>query len=152
MKCNIDAVIFQQEGFMGYGWVLRDDERMVIAAKNGVMNGLVDPAMAEAMSCREALSWLKSLNISKVIVESDALQVINCLNGDHSDKSYFGNIIDDCKILSKDLGVCLFKFVRRSANQVAHTLAKATGSMSDRGVWFYNHPQFLSHVIDVDLH
>ena len=76
LKCNIDAVIFQQEGFMGYGWVLRDDEGVVIAAKNGVMNGLVDLAMAEAMSCREALSWLKSLNISKVIVESDALQVL----------------------------------------------------------------------------
>ena len=152
LKCNIDAAIFQHGGFMGYGWVLRDDEGTMIAAKNGVMNGLVNPAMAEAMSCREALSWLKSLNIDKVIVESDALQVINSLNGEHGDKSYFGSIINDCKILSKDFGVCLFQFVKRSANQVAHMLAKATGSMSDRGTWFYNHPQFFSNVIEFDLH
>ena len=76
VKCNIDAAIFQQEGFMGYGWILRNDERMMIVAKNGVINGLVDPAMTEVISCRKALSWLKSLNITKVIVKSDSLQVL----------------------------------------------------------------------------
>ena len=89
---------------MGYGWVIENKERVMIAAKNGVMNGLFDSAMAEAISCREALNWLKNLNITKVIVESDALQVINAMKGDHGDRLYFDFIINDCKILSKDLG------------------------------------------------
>ena len=49
-------------------------------------------------------------------MESDALQVINAVKDVHGDSSHFGAIIDDCKVLSKDLGECVFKFVRRSPN------------------------------------
>ena len=56
IKCNIDVAIFNQEGYMGYGWVIKNEEGIMIALKNGVMNGLLDPTMVEARSCRKALS------------------------------------------------------------------------------------------------
>ena len=95
---------------------------------------------------------MKNWNLNKIIVEFDALQVIKAIQDAYGDCSYFGAIIDDCKVISKDLESCVFKFVRRSANRVAHTLARATGSESDRGEWFYNHPQFISYVLASDGH
>ena len=59
----IDAAIFDQ-GYSGFGWVIRDDAWVLLAAKNGILSSVVDPLMAEAMSCRKALSWLKNLNLS----------------------------------------------------------------------------------------
>ena len=53
--------------------MIRNEDEAVVAAKNGILYGLMDPTVAEALSCREALNWLKSLNITKVIVESNAL-------------------------------------------------------------------------------
>ena len=59
--------------------MIRNEEGVKVAAKNGILYGVLDPPMAEAMSCRKVLSWLKSLNIIKVIVEFDTLQVINAM-------------------------------------------------------------------------
>ena len=120
-----------------------------MATRNEVFIGPMELALAEAMCCKEALSWLKSLGYNKVIVESDAQQLIHALHDSYGDFSYFGSLVDDCKIISRDLGECLFVFTKRSMNQVAHSL-KATGSMSDREVWFFNLLLFISHVLSLN--
>ena len=42
--------------------------------------------------------------------------VFNALVSSNMDIFYFGSIIDDYKILVKDLGECSFAFVKRSVN------------------------------------
>ena len=106
----------------------------MISARNAKLRGPLDPAIAEVMSCREALSWLKSLGLNKVILEFDAQLVIQSILGSKVDGSYFGSLIDDCRFLAKDLDECLFVFVKRSTNQIAHVLARATDSVSDQGI------------------
>ena len=150
LKCNVDAATFHQQGLSGFGCVIRDEKGSFIAAKNGLLVGFFDPFLAEIMSCREVLSWLKTLGINKVIVEMDALNVFHALINSNMDFSYAGSIIDDCKILAQDLFDCSFAFVKRSANQVAHTLARVTGSMSDLGEWFLDYPLFISRVLAMD--
>nr|GMC67927.1 uncharacterized protein LOC109167502 [Ipomoea batatas] len=56
------------------GWVLRDDKGKFIAAMSVPGNGVFTPSEAEGMAIREALSWLKEKGITKVQVETDALQ------------------------------------------------------------------------------
>ena len=112
----------------------------------------MDPLLAEAKSCKELLNWLKNLNLNKDIIESYALKVNKAIQKANGDCSYFGAIIDNSKVMLKDLENCVFKFVRRSTNRVAHTLARATSSESDRGEWFYNHFHFLSYVLDSDVY
>ena len=121
-----------------------------MVARNEVLTGLMEPTLTEAMSCKEALSWLKSLGYNKVIVESNAQQLIHALQDSNGDLSYFGFIVDDCKIMSKDLGEYLFVFAKRLANQVAHSLVRAAGSMFDRRVWFFSLPLFISHILALD--
>ena len=72
------------------------------------------------------------------------------MNNSVNDHSYYGVLVDDCKILSKDLSECLFVFAKRSTNHVAHVLARAAGSTTDRGVWLYNPPSFISKVMSLD--
>ena len=102
------------------------------------------------MSCKKALNQLKNLGFIKVIIEMDALNVYNALVKSNMDLSYDGSIIDDCKILAQDLVECAF--VKRSANRVAYTLARAVDSMSDLGEQFYDLPSFISGVMILGNH
>ncbi|KAG8638764.1 hypothetical protein MANES_14G060250v8 [Manihot esculenta] len=96
-----------------------------------VVPGLMDPLLGEVLCFREALSWLKSKNYFPICVETDCELIVNALNSPHTDSSYFELMINDCKALLQELQYVSFAFVRRSANQVAHTVARAASSMSD---------------------
>ena len=66
----------------GYGWVMRDVAGLLKMA--GGMGGEVfhGAAMAEAGDIRAALVKCKDLGSDKVEVESDALSIIQMLNGE----------------------------------------------------------------------
>ena len=46
-------------------------------------------------------------------------------------RSWFGDIIDDCKRLLKELPYVNVIFVKRSANAAAHSIARASASYPD---------------------
>lgn len=70
IKCNIDVCVFSSH--LGHGCVIRDIQGEVIAARSTILPGGGDVFMAETMSCKEALSWLKELNFDRVVLEMDA--------------------------------------------------------------------------------
>ncbi|XP_073126761.1 uncharacterized protein [Henckelia pumila] len=151
LKCNVDAAIFNSPPRMGFGCIIRDSMGEAIAAVHGCFPGVFDPRTAEALSIREALSWLKDLSYSDIMVESDALTLIEALKKRSPDDSYVGLIIEDCRFLALELNSCSFVFVRRSANQAAHTLAKAAGSLSGREGRVIPSPSLVSVVVVQDL-
>lgn len=63
----------------------------------------IGPKIAEALAFREALSWLKTLQISRVFIELDSLCVVQAFHGKTKDSSYLGSIISDCSLIVKDL-------------------------------------------------
>ena len=81
--------------------MIRNEQGSFVAAKNGLIVSSFDPFLAEALSWRKALSWIKNLGFSKVIMELDALTVYNALVNSNMDFSYVGSVIDDCKILHR---------------------------------------------------
>ncbi|XP_073152214.1 uncharacterized protein [Henckelia pumila] len=101
------------------------------AAIQGRIHGNKDPNTKEALSIREALKWIKNLQLSPIIVESDALVVIEALHRTVPDHSSLFLIIEDCKLLAQDVSSCSFVYVRRLVNQAAHTFARGTASMSN---------------------
>lgn len=133
LKCNVDAAIFSSKGYAGFGCIIRDHLGYVIAATHGRLPGIQNPSLAEALGIREALSWIKSLNLSNILVESDALLIVKALNSFSPDSSSsVGLIVEDCISLALEIHCFfLFVFVRRSANQVTHALVKAFVSLSD---------------------
>ncbi|KAG8646930.1 hypothetical protein MANES_09G042601v8 [Manihot esculenta] len=103
------------------GMVVRNSLGYCCECQIMIVSGLMDPLLGE----------LKSKNYFPVCMETDCELVVNALNSSHSDSLYFKLIINDCKALLHELQYISFAFVRRSANQVAHTVARRAGSMSD---------------------
>lgn len=62
VKANIDAALFDDIGCIGMGSVVRDAEGQFLMARSRRREGLVPPREAEALSLKEALSWLKDTN------------------------------------------------------------------------------------------
>ena len=60
---------------------------------------------------------MKTLCINRVILESDAQQIISALNSIMKNFFYFDLIINDYKIFVKDLIECFFVFTNRLTNK-----------------------------------
>lgn len=60
LKLNVDATIDEENGRMGFGWVLRDEEGVFKAAVSKVWRGAFLSREAEAVAIRETLSWIKA--------------------------------------------------------------------------------------------
>ena len=151
LKCNVDARIFSSQGRYSFGGVIRDYGGGFVAAKCQSFSGLFRPREAEALAVREALSWIKNLHLSTVIVETDCLNVYSALvSQDYSPNGFgLGLIIADCQALAKLVGEVRFSFVRRFANVTAHNMARVGGSMSGPGEWRDVPPPWLCPMLTV---
>lgn len=116
-----------------------------MSARSSAQHVRLNPKEAEAVAIREALSWLRDKALDNIIVESDALQVINCIRGQQDD-SHCGLVVGDCSQLLGSFTNVSIRFVRRSANVVAHVCAKAAIFISGLKEWT-TPPDFLSSVL-----
>jgi ribonuclease HI len=150
LKCNVDASV--TDSHCGYAGVLRDSNGVVLPAIRGRFQGIYSPRLAEALSIREVLSWLKTNGREDVIVESDALCIVQAINSNNADFSHFGAVIEDCKTLVNSLINGVVSWVGRSANNLAHTLARVDCFMPDRESWDLSMPLNISAVVLADLY
>ena len=72
--------------------------------------------------------------MSKVIVELDALLVVSSLCSPGSLSAY-DLVISDCIALSNYFTSISFRFVKRSANELAHHFAQSVRSSAGLVVW-----------------
>ncbi|KAK6128265.1 hypothetical protein DH2020_037992 [Rehmannia glutinosa] len=152
LKCNVDGAIFSHEDRVGYGCVVRNFKGEFVAAKKGVLQGINDPEIVEAISFREALSWIKNRFKDVVMsVETDSLCVIQAIWGKAFSNSYFSTVIGDCINMLRELPLVSCVFVRRSVNRVAHGLAKAMDSMSGVVVWENTPLSFICNLLLSDI-
>ena len=116
-------------------------------------SGTSSPELAEAMGIREALSWIKSTHWSNVIIETDCLVAVQGIRSSVVMLSYYGRIISDCKDLLNELKYrhVVLRFIKRSANTVAHHLARSTCVVSDRVFCRSNAPSNFISVLANDL-
>ncbi|XP_019190315.1 PREDICTED: uncharacterized protein LOC109184732 [Ipomoea nil] len=145
LKCNVDAATF--EDGVGFGAVIRDWNGRFIAAKSGRLNGENDPFIAEVLAAKEALTWIKEQGLNNIILESDCLLFCNAFHSRSVDFSYVGLYIKQCRSIAMDIGIVHVSHVRRSANRVAHELARATGSMAGSVVWTQVPPSCISDIL-----
>lgn len=108
-----------------------------------MITGNMQPRVAEAMSLREAMEWMKDWRYRRCIFESGAKLLVDAVNGKLG-KTYFDTIAADCIELMKHFEEVLVIFVHRSANMIAHMLARATCSTSGLQEWLYTAPEFIS--------
>nr|KYP69497.1 hypothetical protein KK1_008688 [Cajanus cajan] len=128
MKCNTDAAIFKDTNSYSFTFCLRDNHGRFKAATTGWYHGLSPPHEAEAIACIEAMSWLTNSSYENVQVELDCKTVVDDLHGSNQLLSEYGLLIQKGRSIlasHKNLSV---RFIRRQANHVAHSLARAARS------------------------
>ncbi|CAH9075972.1 unnamed protein product [Cuscuta epithymum] len=148
LKLNVDAAVRSDR--CGLGWCLRDEDGNFVAGTAMPWPGILSSLEAELIAIREALSWLQGTGWQSVEVESDASRAISEIKK-HTSFSSFGLIAEDIRELATNFANISFFFTRRSANKLAHSIAKAACSMSYSCSWFYVIPSFLSCIFYNDL-
>ncbi|KAM6555080.1 hypothetical protein CsatB_015842 [Cannabis sativa] len=114
IKVNVDASIFEGRQDYGYGMVARDEHGFMLEATSRLCHGSVRPELAE------------------VTLETDCLVVVQAICNPTLMTSLFGDVIKECQNLLVNLCGVTISFVKRSANLVAHEIARAVISYSDR--------------------
>lgn len=74
------------------------------------------------MASREALDWLKNAGFDRVLLESDALQVVRSLLYPIENNKYLGGVLlDYCNFLPCFTNISIF-YIKRSMNRCIHLL------------------------------
>jgi ribonuclease HI len=123
---NVDAALFPQENRMGCGIVLRNHDGDFILSVSEGLAGLPSPEMAEALAARQALVISRDHGVTKAVLVSDCLSLVQRISSKGLDRSPLGSVIADIKTLATDFESCSFKFASRDVNVVAHKLARCS--------------------------
>ncbi|XVF58462.1 hypothetical protein PTKIN_Ptkin07bG0068800 [Pterospermum kingtungense] len=126
LKCNIDVAIFAASNSVRVGMVVRDDKGCFVVAHSCVFLTACSVKEVEVLGLCEALNWMPFLVSFCVVFELDAKVVVDVVNGSISDLSKFGALVERCQLLlsqNHNFEVC---FVRRQANVIVYSLARAS--------------------------
>ncbi|PNX97926.1 60S ribosomal protein l23 [Trifolium pratense] len=115
LKCNIDAALFDDNNSFGCGiWCFG-------RSKVNLVQMHTHPNPIEAEACvMQVLKWLQDKEMHRIMLEIGCMQVVESL------KNEVGRITSRCKSLVLNFNNLRVSYVRRQANQVAHSLARAS--------------------------
>lgn len=78
----------------------------------------------ELFACTEGVKAVMTLGIRDIVLETDAIRVVEAILGDEFRLSILGGVVHDLKeLLAENFTSTQVKFVPRECNQVAHELA-----------------------------
>ncbi|XP_019177743.1 PREDICTED: uncharacterized protein LOC109172948 [Ipomoea nil] len=149
LRYSFDAGYVVASGMGVFGIILQRADGGFIVAKNGPLPTCQGPFMAEALACKEALSWLIDLGISEVALRTDCSNLCHALTTSATEfRSYDGLAVSACRQLLSSFTSCSFVSIRRTSNFLAHSLASAAYSQADFMTWEDDPPVFISALID----
>ncbi|RAL43243.1 hypothetical protein DM860_015133 [Cuscuta australis] len=147
-RCYVDAAIFPSSKEVAFGSAIFNPGGSFYAAINGMMQcPLLEPVMAEAMACREALTWARANEIQDVELLTDCRWVVEALCERNIQVfSYLGTIIKDCKALLDQFNSALVSHIPREANGITHTLARS--AITQSSTWNTSPPDCIFHLLE----
>jgi ribonuclease HI len=135
LKCNVDASFFTAATSTGCGWVLRDYRGHFKLAGTNIVPSPFSVLEGEAMALIEAMEKVIQRGFSYVIFESDSKMVVDAISSRQAGVSEFSILISHIQSLLRMNNYFEVKYVKRQANRVAHSLARAAFSVSRSGVY-----------------
>ncbi|KAL6544962.1 hypothetical protein OROMI_023824 [Orobanche minor] len=122
-KINSDASI-PSNGGSGVGAVIRGSMGEVVSSICKYYSEKMEVDFAEALGIWEGINMAASMGLSKVIIETDSASVFHKLKKNGSDLSYLGVLVQDIISFCSTFESFRFSLVRRTANSLAHSLAR----------------------------
>ncbi|XP_019159712.1 PREDICTED: uncharacterized protein LOC109156329 [Ipomoea nil] len=124
LMCYFDAAYNPQTNKAAAGAIILDTQRGYISTMTTPMSDCFTPLMAEALACKEVLSWLRDRGINSIQLFTDCLVLQQYLSSStRSSRAYLGYTIDSCRTSMLTFENCLIRYVPRLENYLAHTLA-----------------------------
>ncbi|KAM1174398.1 hypothetical protein ACFX19_027535 [Malus domestica] len=151
IKINTDAAWCGSSLQTGVGWVGRDFAGLLQFAGGSGTSLCHSAAAAEASAIRSALLACIDNGFDKVVIESDALVLIQMLKRESTQDYSIECILGDIEILVQRLMAVTFSFVPRESNRAAHSMAKFAFQQGGDFVWDRIGPEFLFNVLAHDV-
>ena len=149
LKINVDAAVSKVTNSIATGAIARDDNGVVRGILLKGHTGINSPRVAEAIAIREGLNLGIAMNVSKVIIESDAESIVKSFEISKTPASDIVVLVQDCLELKNSFGSCQFNFVKRGCNRAAHDCARKALSSGLSGLWTSTLPPWGSLLSDV---
>ncbi|XP_019168893.1 PREDICTED: uncharacterized protein LOC109164800 [Ipomoea nil] len=144
LQCHVDAAWSPTTWAAAFGAVLLDDQGGFVAALNGRLPLCENAITAEALACKEALSWLKDRQITSVTLSMDCSVLKSYLSKvDLHPRSYVSIIVCECQAIMAQFTSCYLQLVPRRLNIVAHTLASRVTDQESTMLWDGDPPDFI---------
>ena len=115
--------------------IIRDCNGHVVAALSKYLPGRFAADQVEALAMEQGILLAQELQLSRVILESDALAVVQALN-DNSIGNELGHILQGIQLMSESFEFYSSKHVNKVFNVVAHVLAQLARSGESSCLWY----------------
>ncbi|KAK3218996.1 hypothetical protein Dsin_012966 [Dipteronia sinensis] len=139
-KLNTDAALDVRLLRTGLGMVIRDHTGFVMASWAQRLEANYSPLVAEAMAIFRGITFAVEAGLVPIVVESDALAVVNLINAGDQIHAEIGLVVCDIRNLLKSIECGQVVFVFRMVNVVAHLLAKLALSLDEGRFWIEEYP------------
>lgn len=127
----------------GIGVVFRDEASNYARGFVRKINHANNPYTVELMAIREGLYWAMQRNMQCIILENDALQVVQGVGSLKRGSSSSDLLLDDVQECLRGFGSSKMCHVSRSANGAVHRMAKLALDFSSSFHWFEEPPDLI---------
>ncbi|XP_074293633.1 uncharacterized protein LOC141620734 [Silene latifolia] len=134
VKVNVDAGVKEGEG-VSLGVVCRDGSGRVLWGLSCVQEHVWEVQMAEAVAVLEGVQEAARKGHSRIIVESDCLQVIEALRRKSKGRSVLFLVLEDILHVCNCFESVFWSYTSRVNNSVAHALAHVSPRVVGRVMW-----------------
>jgi ribonuclease HI len=149
-KINVDASFRENENNGATGLIVRDHTGTLVRAQAKWYDQAASPLTMEAEAIRDAVCFAVDRGYQRVIIESDAQEVVKCWRDPRAGRSIIASIIQEIKELSDMFTSFNISYVSRLANQAAHSCANKASSERRRCLWLNYTPPFLVSILEKD--
>ena len=139
-KLNFDAAMFKEVDASGFGAIIWNERGEVMAAFSGKGPSAACSEEVEILACRRAAEFALECGFREMVVEGDNQSVMSALERKSYLSSRVGHILQDVLCLLNDFRWSQVQFAIRSANTVAHLLARHAKSESHDVIWLEESP------------
>ena len=149
-KLNFDAAIFANTNSSGAGDIIRNSLGEVMAGLSARGPSVVSSEKAEVLACRKALEFALDSGFRDLVVEGDNITVMRTMVSPRPNRSKLGHIYVDICMLASGFRSLSVECVKRSANSVAHCLARHACQLDEDMVWLEESPPALQALYFLD--
>jgi len=121
LKLNCDASFLPESKTGSWGVLIRDCDGDLVSTGRGRINHLLSPFHAELIACLQGIQLAVDLGIGRIIVETDAQEVVKAIKSSSYDASVVGHLVDEIKfLLASNFLSFECVFIGRECNRAAH--------------------------------